>query len=108
MTKRISGMRLLRQLWERAHPPGRPTTPELTEAKVSSMVREYTGDEPVSVRWISDPKMPSCTAVRATFDRQRVLDLIVYHHTAGDDIEEVEFNTWPPRSIRQQKDSDAG
>src|SRR4051794_16246978 len=100
MTKRIhGGMEILRQLWERAHPPGRPTIPELTDAKVRAIVQEYTGDDPESVRWVPDPKAGYCTAVRATFAKGRTLDLIVYHHTAGHDVDEVEFNSWPPRSI---------
>jgi hypothetical protein len=97
--KRLTPEQLFRQLWERAHPPGRPTVPNLTEAKVKAIVTEYTGDEPVTVRWVPDPNAPSCTAVRATFAKGRVLDLVVYHHTAGNDVEEVEFKHWPPRSI---------
>lgn len=66
---------------------------------MKAIVHEYTGDEPVSVQWVPDPKVPYCTAVRATFAKNRLLDLIVYHHTAGNDVEEVEFQHWPPRSV---------
>jgi hypothetical protein len=96
---KLSAKELLKQLWERAHPPGRPTVPNLTEAKVKAIVHQYTGEEPLTVQWVPDPKAPSCTAVRATFAKERVLDLVVYHHTAGNDVEEVEFHHWPPRSI---------
>ena len=92
----LSAKELLKRLWEGAYPPGRAT---LTARDVAAIVHEYTGEAPLEVAWAADPKVPDCTAIRATFARKRVLDLIVYRRAEGNDIEEVEFHTWPPRSV---------
>lgn len=71
----------------------------ITRAKAMAIVQEYTGRAPVSVEWVPDPKVTDCTAVRATFMDDASLDLIVHHRTAGYDVEEVQFKSWPPRGI---------
>jgi hypothetical protein len=71
----------------------------ITTTDVTAIVQEYTGEAPVTVKWVPDPKFPGCTAVRATFTRTQVLDLIVFHSDAGYEVSEVVFKSWPPRSI---------
>lgn len=71
----------------------------ITEPQARAIVEEYTGKAPVNVERIPDPKVPDCTAVRATFAGDGSLDLIVHHRTTGYDVQEVQFKSWPPRSI---------
>lgn len=71
----------------------------ITEATARTIVQEYSGEEPVKVERLPDPKVPDCTAVRAIFAAGRMLDLVVYHRPTGYDLEEVQFKSWPPRSI---------
>lgn len=71
----------------------------ITRAKATAIVQEYTGKAPLNVEWVPDPKVPDCTAVRATFARGRALDLLVYNRATGCDVEEVQFKSWPPRTI---------
>jgi hypothetical protein len=71
----------------------------ITRAKAMAIVQEYTGRAPLKVEAVPDPKVPDCTALRATFAGDGSVDLILHQRTAGYDVEEVEFKSWPPRSI---------
>ena len=71
----------------------------ITEAKARALVEEYTGKVPATVECVPDPRVPGCTALRATFAGDGSLDLILHQRTTGYDVEEVQFKSWPPRSI---------
>lgn len=69
---------------------------------LAEVVKNYTGRELEDLEVVPDPEVPAVYALQATFtDGQRLQMLlkdVALNKVTIDDIEEVEFTSWPPTS----------
>lgn len=70
------------------------------EALFKRAITEYTGEAPASVQVHPDPKVEGSYAARARFKDGDKVDFLVAAGSpvSADGLEEVTFETWPPRS----------
>ena len=77
------------------------TTSLNVSGTVGKAIAEYTGTTPRQIEICPDPIVEGTYAVRAWFTNHEVDFLIVQvplHKVTADDLEETEFETWPPKS----------
>jgi hypothetical protein len=67
---------------------------------IARAIQDYTGKDAVSVDVVPDPNFPGVYAIRAELD-DTTLDFLIrdvlLQRVTENDLEEVEFKTWPPQ-----------
>jgi hypothetical protein len=72
-----------------------------TKEDIESIVTEYLGTDPNEVEVVEDPKFPGTFAIRAEIRSKPFVDNIFFLlRKDSDELEEVEFKSWPPRSSK--------
>ena len=73
------------------------------EGTVGEAIETYTGRELERLECAPDPNVAGCYGLRAWFEDGEVADFVVkgvaLRSVTEDDLEEVEFTTWPPTSL---------
>jgi hypothetical protein len=69
-----------------------------TREQAIQAVREYTGDPTLKLKTWPDPKVPGCWALQDEEGNGYLISGNVRGVPTMGDVEEVEFETWPPKS----------
>lgn len=72
-----------------------------TRERITAAVTKYLGTEPSRIDIVDDPRIEGSYAIKASVKRASKPIYFLFRQGAeltADDIEEVEFRTWPPES----------
>ncbi len=70
----------------------------VSKAQAVAAVRDYTGDPTLALKAHADPKVDGCWALQDAEGNGYLIQGNLGHAPTGDDVEEVEYTSWPPRS----------